>query len=437
MPLFRGRLARKTVSGSSATGQSERISSLQKAVAERDLEIALLRTEVKRLQSIIANADAMQHKVSQALAAEVEKFTPISSMGIVRVAIEPLAELETQLAQAVSRTDADAVIVKLRSAASTALSAIDHAVAECVAESGTVARCYGVVDAYTRDMLPIYASVFGLIKNSEVAKLQEYNTAVQAIEGHLRSAQTPRQVTGDPVDLYSHAACLKPTFDTMMQSVETAVRIKDPSVTLSLCAKLKSMSRILEKCTLRRELKDRDANTIFDVVRAMFVSDSMAGIVATVMTLLATSCVQIVRIKDRFASPAPGGWRDLLLNFFILDDPNKHIVEIQLCHRTMLKARSGLPGHDMYSRTRNASEILERLGMGDAATKKNGLCWTVAHDTQRALAPSAPRRLSAPINVQLRRQVSSGKRGRRSTKFVPAPFQHTHRHVHPIQVAID
>ena len=69
-----------------------------------------------------------------------------------------------------------------------------------------------------------------------------------------------------------------------------------------------------------------------------------------------------VRSKDRFdAMPTAGGWRDYQLTFYFNDDPNRHICEVQVVHRDLLMARKGLPGHAIYGKVRNASELHELL----------------------------------------------------------------------------
>ena len=49
-----------------------------------------------------------------------------------------------------------------------------------------------------------------------------------------------------------------------------------------------------------------------------------------------------VRMKDRFCTlSSAGGWRDFMYNFFLLDDPNQHICELQVSHHQLLTARKG------------------------------------------------------------------------------------------------
>jgi len=69
------------------------------------------------------------------------------------------------------------------------------------------------------------------------------------------------------------------------------------------------------------------------------------------------------------ANPSPGGWRDLMINFYFTSDPHRHVCEIQVVHSRMLVARKGLPGHAIYGRSRNALEILEKMEVAVPATR--------------------------------------------------------------------
>jgi len=87
-------------------------------------------------------------------------------------------------------------------------------------------------------------------------------------------------------------------------------------------------------------------------------------------TFVACDAIVIVRVKDRFVEkPSPGGWRDLMINFYLADDPNQHICEVQIVSSKLLVARKGLKENINYARTRNALEILERLDAKDPAKR--------------------------------------------------------------------
>ena len=71
----------------------------------------------------------------------------------------------------------------------------------------------------------------------------------------------------------------------------------------------------------------------------------------------------VVRVKDRFKHPSGGGWRDVMINYVVVIDGAKHVCEVQLVHKSLLTARKGLPGHIIYGVVRNATEVLEFLGL--------------------------------------------------------------------------
>jgi len=74
----------------------------------------------------------------------------------------------------------------------------------------------------------------------------------------------------------------------------------------------------------------------------------------------------IVRIKDRLSSmekTTPCGWADVMINFYFVDDPEHHIVEVQLFHDLMMQARGGLGGHEDYNTYRSILEIFEFNGV--------------------------------------------------------------------------
>ena len=142
---------------------------------------------------------------------------------------------------------------------------------------------------------------------------------------------------------------------------EIAARV--PAVELSLPAGLKSTARIIEKSQFRVDAPPGTVDGVFDVVRGMLVAPSMAAVAAVVQAFASNSRVVLTRVKNRYddAAASAGGWRDLMLNFYLADDDAKHVCEVQVVHRQMLVAREGLSGHSIYNRVRNASELCEYM----------------------------------------------------------------------------
>jgi hypothetical protein len=128
---------------------------------------------------------------------------------------------------------------------------------------------------------------------------------------------------------------------------------------------LKKTSRVVEKSALRPGEGRGRSKWVCDVVRAMLVATSMSAVGSIVRGLLAlhkAGALRVVRIKDRFARPSAGGWRDLMVNFVIVGDPTRHVCEVQVVHEMMLTARKGLPGHAIYGIVRSAMELIESCG---------------------------------------------------------------------------
>jgi type VI secretion system secreted protein VgrG len=89
-----------------------------------------------------------------------------------------------------------------------------------------------------------------------------------------------------------------------------------------------------------------DPSQLLDVSRASIVFDNMEDI-KKARELLGEN-VEIVREKDRFSKPAPGGYRDMMLNVRV--DPG-HVCEIQLHSNQILEVKSG-EGHAIYEEMR-------------------------------------------------------------------------------------
>ena len=96
--------------------------------------------------------------------------------------------------------------------------------------------------------------------------------------------------------------------------------------------------------------QDSIGNTdrVCDIVRAMFVVDSMADVAAMLQAFCMFAKegrIVIVRVKDRFFGiMSAGGWKDIMINFVLAGGP-AHVCEVQIVHSQLLTARKGLPGH--------------------------------------------------------------------------------------------
>ena len=75
---------------------------------------------------------------------------------------------------------------------------------------------------------------------------------------------------------------------------------------------------------------------VCDVRRGFVQAGTMAQLAAVLRFLQAAEAqcvIAIVRIKDRFVTPSPGGWADCMVNFYFEADAARHICELQLVRR--------------------------------------------------------------------------------------------------------
>ena len=70
----------------------------------------------------------------------------------------------------------------------------------------------------------------------------------------------------------------------------------------------------------------------------------------------------ITRGKNRFGKPTSGGWADIMLKFYFVEDEGVHICEVQLVHGQLFTVRKNMGAHKTYSIFRAALELLEMLG---------------------------------------------------------------------------
>lgn len=130
-------------------------------------------------------------------------------------------------------------------------------------------------------------------------------------------------------------------------------------------APLKGVLRMLEKLALEPDATKRgDVRQLRDVARCSIVASSTQQLTAVVQELCKqhrNSHIRILRVKNRFADPTLGGWRDVLLNAVFLQDAGLHIFELQLLHEKLALVRLEMGAHDDYDDVRAAKDILATL----------------------------------------------------------------------------
>lgn len=133
------------------------------------------------------------------------------------------------------------------------------------------------------------------------------------------------KVVSNMKQLYEAAAFVKPTFDNVLRSVASQCNlsvhtvetpeVRSVEVGLLLCP-LKLADRATDK--MREKYMQVDptpaCSWIYDVARASFVCDTEEQIKSVCDMLSSRSEFEVIRKKNRFHTPAPSGYRDILLN---------------------------------------------------------------------------------------------------------------------------
>lgn len=142
----------------------------------------------------------------------------------------------------------------------------------------------------------------------------------------------------------------------------------DGAIEVKYREETKSPYRMFEKALTKGPNKDYpDCSTIFDVFGCMIVCSDYTAMTAVVDAFVKQhkdGAIQILRIKDRFAEPSGGGWRDLMFNIVI----DTVVFEVQVVLKVMLKVRSNLDAHAAYDRFRCFSEVFALLELSVVAT---------------------------------------------------------------------
>lgn len=226
------------------------------------------------------------------------------------------------------------------------------------------------------DFQKVYFNVWGITEKSDVDGCNKYRYAVSALTAKLPETST-KQTTTDPATLFQQAAVIQAGYQQIVRDIAAAVDGIQASE-VSLPSALKKMGRIIEKTILKRKKDQGNANKVCDIVRGMITCDNMSQVASVIDGICSSDAIVVTRVKDRFfTAPSAGGWRDCMINFYIASDPNQHICEIQLVHKMMLTARKGLPGHAVYNRVRNASELVVFINPATPKDKKELQAWLI------------------------------------------------------------
>ena len=301
----------------------------------------------------------------------LRSFTPLAKTEAIEAACALLHELELGVARAPDSEEAvgalRAQLVVVDQVMATEIAARTEGVSE-VAAGELVKTCQAAIEAGNKDFQSVYGSVFNVIKSGDADGMAEYEAVVGALDAAIEkpAAAVQRDEAGVAAVLYADAARVKPSFDVVVRELAAATGAGlELAVLGAKKTGLKKTSRVVEKSALRPGAGRGRSKWVCDVVRAMLVATSMSAVGSIVRGLLAlhgAGALTVVRIKDRFAQPSAGGWRDLMVNFVLVGDATRHVCEVQVVHEMMLTARKGLPGHAIYGIVRSAMELIESCG---------------------------------------------------------------------------
>lgn len=157
-----------------------------------------------------------------------------------------------------------------------------------------------------------------------------------------QAEERPRQHTGDLDTLYQEAG---PAMAELTRFVNYVAKERGAT---PIIPELKGRERAEQKIAAQY---DGDASRLLDIARATLVFDTMDQInlqqlEADLQTVLPGS--QIIYVNDRFAHPAPSGYRDMSLYVRM---PNGHIVSLRIQLAEMQRAAA--EEHTLYERRRS------------------------------------------------------------------------------------
>ena len=184
-------------------------------------------------------------------------------------------------------------------------------ITEALSKEGRTLEWVRVMTAGDMQFSKVYQSVFEYIEENEEDGIKQYHAVIDRVRQVLPGGKAPLQRPDNLVDLYVEAARTQPGFKKVMNRVQQMYHERTHhELKLSVCQKLKKVTRILEKMIMRGSVRG-----VKDIVRAMATVNSMGevGTVGKVMLELHThkdKVIKLLRIKERFfQQPSSGGWR--------------------------------------------------------------------------------------------------------------------------------
>lgn len=220
------------------------------------------------------------------------------------------------------------------------------------------------------------------IRVGDAAGLREWTAFAESHRGPSRSSGTATtQSASSLVKAYVDAVHVKDQFEALLRDAAEK--------TNGECAfgPLKHAFRAIEKSAMKHAEDGERFNceNVLDIVRGAIVYKDMRDVTAGAAWLMdkRRSGFVVTRFKDRFSigRETTGGWRDAMLNGYLCEDDRKHVVEIQLHHKSMRIVRSEMGGHFIYAKFRALVEAMEVChGKMDVARRRKQTSGEIARE---------------------------------------------------------
>ncbi|SQH78035.1 conserved exported protein of unknown function [Shewanella benthica] len=173
-------------------------------------------------------------------------------------------------------------------------------------------------------------------------------TSISSLEYH-----PPRQTSTDLDALYSQAQTAQDELAQILMQISTGTQIE------TQVPAIKSYSRASNKVSSKL---NGDASLLTDLARASIVTNNIHDLVTAYEALTGQS--QVIKVKNRFASPKDSGYRDL--NVLIRLPKSQMIAEVQLHLSEIANIKNGAE-HQVYERvqTIETTAMSEGRGLND------------------------------------------------------------------------
>jgi hypothetical protein len=230
-----------------------------------------------------------------------------------------------------------------------------------------------------------YANERRRIERREPDDNAEFIQTVADWEKRTRGLPKPEQSTPHLFMAYHHAMQVRHKFESLLHGINSKLQNakvspappKLPYRALEKMAMEKSEHRWTARCVLDLARGAINCANTGDMAKALLFLDACTSAVRRgerrnkyVALLMALPEIQVVRMKDRFKSPAKSGWADIFINFVFPDDPNRHVHELQIQHQNLTHIREEWGENSHYAGLRVLDRLLKTMELTEEEEAK-------------------------------------------------------------------